>query len=311
MDCEHVAELTPWLINGTLQGDEGHRAREHLAQCRRCRQELGDTAAAWSVYQQHVPTEALVDHAFGRPATAPLDLIERHLESCEECAEQLELVQESRRLEQPEAADSLASSRWRSSPYWPYAALAAGVVCVIAIGGWIRSSQRAATLAQEQQAAQERLANLEAQNRQLRETQTHLGQAGQEIARLQEQIKRLNQPQLNPLVQDLSPVESTQRAGGPNLNRLEIPPKTTAVTLILRSDNSATYRDYSIEIVDARRAVVWSASGLVRQPTDDYTITVPVEALPAGRFTIRVYGQSNSRRVKSDTYLVETVRRKT
>src|SRR5262245_10708568 len=99
MDCQHVTEILPWLLNGSLDAAERQAARAHLSRCRQCRQELQETAFAGAVYQQHAPEEALVDYAFDRPSP-DLDraLIERHLAECEQCAAELEMIEESRRL---------------------------------------------------------------------------------------------------------------------------------------------------------------------------------------------------------------------
>src|SRR5438309_1920937 len=106
MNCDRVAELLPWHLNGTLEPAEQHQVQEHLAQCEKCQREFDETMVAWAVYQHHVPTEALISYAFEHPSLGQeQELVERHLQTCQACAEQLELVRESRRGEKEEEVD--------------------------------------------------------------------------------------------------------------------------------------------------------------------------------------------------------------
>jgi hypothetical protein len=330
MDCERVAELLPWLLNGTLSAAEQELGRAHLAECERCRQELRETAFAAAIYEQHVPAEALVDYAFSRPAPAlESGLIERHLSTCQECAEQLRLAQESRRLEEDEGtvvafepARRVAESRpavgartrvWPAR-VWQYGALAAGLAGFFAVGGWLLSWQQSRALethlAEQQRATEERLARLEAENERLRrpETPPQLAQAREEIARLQAQVKELSSPQVNVPVLEVFPRELAQRGERLAVNQLEIPARAKVVTLILNSQSAAPAGSYSLEVLNAQQRVVWSKSGLVRHPTGDYTIQVPAESLPPGSYTFKVYGQAGGRRAPVESYQIRVSR---
>lgn len=87
MNCETAIELLPWYLNGTLDESERREVREHLAGCEACRQALEDTRLAWTIHDQHIPSEALVALAWGEsPEGYDPDLLERHLRSCPECA---------------------------------------------------------------------------------------------------------------------------------------------------------------------------------------------------------------------------------
>src|SRR3954454_11692273 len=103
MNCDQAIEFLPWLLNGTLEATESGEVRRHLATCERCRAALNDTRDAWTIFSQHLSSEALVALAHGEaPAGIDPALAERHLASCPECAAELELARTSRRLEEYE-----------------------------------------------------------------------------------------------------------------------------------------------------------------------------------------------------------------
>lgn len=345
MKCERVAELLPWLMNDTLDAAERALAREHLAQCAQCRRELGETGFAWSLHRQHVPIAALIARAYQQP-TGDIEpaAFNRHLESCQECAEQFELARASRRLEEEEETTTAAQvvplasrkTAWRRAPLWRYAAIAASLLLAVAIGGWLRSWRQTAEL-QAQMTGQEtllreRLARLEADNQRLQQAEADLNrrqdQSGRELAQLQAQVREAQaqikseqeqanrslaeieargrpqaSPQLNVLALDIYPVGLVQR-GGATANELKIPPGAQAVTLILNSQAASDYRNYGIEIVNARNQVVWRARGLARHSTNDYTISVPADYLAPGGYTINVYGNAGGQRAKVESYQI-------
>lgn len=323
MDCERVTELLPWLLNGALGAAEQQSAREHLAQCDKCRHELDETLLARDVYQQHVPADELVDYAFERRvASSRLDLIERHLKSCGECAEQLDLVKESRRLQRDDVSQAsfvvLRKPQASHVLFWRYFAVAASVFAIIAVGAWLLIKQQTAATEtraiNDRQAMAERLAELEAENQRLREEDAQLRQqqdsASQQLAQLKQQkMNETASPQLNVLAVDVYPLDLTQRSQSPVVNELVIGRSANAVTLILNSQSNIEHRSYSVEIVNARNNVVWSDVGLVRQPTNDYTINIPASFLDAGGYTINVYGISGATRIKVDSYRIRVIKR--
>ena len=351
MDCELVVGVLPWALNGTLDDVERQHVREHLAHCRKCQRELAETSFAWTVHQQHIPAEVLVSIAFGRPVEAgEHSLFEKHLKACSDCAEQLEMARESRRLQPEGEAEETAQVsplaakkevRWRRTPVWRYGAIAASLFLVVAAGGWLRSWQQArelrAGVTDREKALRQRLADLEVENERLRQTETQLGQqqdrSNAEIIQLQAQIKetqaRVQQqqnqvgrelarvrrqgegggaPQVNILALDIYPVGLTQRAEGPTSNEIAIPRNVRAVTLILNSQDSSDHRSYSIEVVDSRGKTVWSARGLTRNSTSDYTISVPADYLAPGGYTINVFGQAAGRRTKVESYQIKVLK---
>src|SRR6266849_5720856 len=99
MNCEYIADLLPQLLNGTLEAKEQEQILAHLRECTTCQEELGEARALRAFFQQHVPTRVLIAHAYRQPLT-PLEqnLVERHLETCVSCAQELALVQESQQV---------------------------------------------------------------------------------------------------------------------------------------------------------------------------------------------------------------------
>ncbi len=153
MDIQKAIELLPWYLNGTLAREEHSEVERHLANSEECRQALVETRAAATVFNAHLPAKALVAHAFG---TTPGDIdpatVDRHLEHSSQDAELFELVMQSKgalewsqRSEEkgswtPASAtaanDNSAVQRWRA------VALAASLVCMIALAGWLTSGNR-------------------------------------------------------------------------------------------------------------------------------------------------------------------------
>jgi Putative zinc-finger len=155
MNCDQATELLPWLLNGTLDAGERQEVLGHLAGCARCRAALADTRTAWGIFDWHPAAAELVayaqDEAAAAGAGARFAGIEEHLAACPACAAELELVRASRLLSAPAAdqriallprrgADPGAARAWRRS------ALAAGVVGLLAVSGWVESSRHARSL---------------------------------------------------------------------------------------------------------------------------------------------------------------------
>src|SRR3954454_9110917 len=133
INCDEAIEYLPWLLNGSLEAGESGEVRRHLATCERCRAAWNDTRDAWTIFSQHLPSEALVALAYGEtPAGVDPALTERHLASCPECAAELELARTSRRLEEDDKIVPFPGPRpsketSETSRGWRAAALAAGL----------------------------------------------------------------------------------------------------------------------------------------------------------------------------------------
>lgn len=142
MNHETARELLPWLLNGTLDSTERDELRIHLEDCEACRQELQETRQAMETFQQHVPTGDLVAHAEGRKTELPPEVLDAHLESCPECAEELTLLVGSlHTYGRPRDASESTSPRRTVPAFWRQAALAAALLGIVAFTGWIATWQ--------------------------------------------------------------------------------------------------------------------------------------------------------------------------
>jgi anti-sigma factor RsiW len=326
MNCERAIELLPWYLNGTLDEGERGAVREHLKDCEGCRQALEETRLAWRVYGQHVPAEALVALAWGEtPEGYDPEVLERHLQSCPECAAELEMVRTSRRLEEDDRVALFPTSRTRSVERparpgaWRAAALAAGLAGVVAASGWLWSAGRVHTL--EERLARvappasapapapppsdrDRVAALAAEVERLRASQAELLE---QESRMREQITQIAAarpaeptPQINALISDLYPSGDVVRGGPAEVPEL---PAGTAAGLMLHASHPETHTSHRIEIVDAAGKVVWSADGLRRSPQDDFALILPGTLKP-GNYTIRLSAREGGKRVDLESYAV-------
>jgi predicted anti-sigma-YlaC factor YlaD len=263
MKCIEASEFLPWLVNGSLSAEESDRVKRHLATCADCRRELTETAAAFEIFDEHLPAEVLIGLAFGEPAGSTA--AELHLTSCEICADRLALVRESRgelaRAESEESSPPVSGeprpreyvpagqARWRSL------AMAASVAAMIAATGWIWSWQSAG-----------------------RSPATFRGTApatgGASAA----------EPLLNVAVATLAPdrlagLETDGQAPA------RVPLEAAGVTLVLESDLASDV-PVSCRLAAADGSVVWSRDGLERRPEGGYALSVPTAGLGAGRYVL-------------------------
>jgi len=150
LDCQAAAELLPWLVNGSLDGEELGKLHEHLGGCEACRRELADTGTAARIFSQHVPSLALAEYSQGlTPGDLDGTLIEAHVASCQSCREELELARSAlqvvdlaaERAERRARVRPAAADRRRTLPVsgrrlgWA-AGLAAASLGVLLLWGW-------------------------------------------------------------------------------------------------------------------------------------------------------------------------------
>jgi hypothetical protein len=340
MECQHFAEIMPWLLNGSLEVSEQSQAQSHLAQCPKCQQEWRETLSAATVYQQHLAPESLVDYAWDRPLLAgQRELIEQHLAFCRECAEEMEMTRASRSLLAEERdLNKPASTATEIRPFvppeispssvrlWKYTTMAAGIAGLLALGALLWNSQQhqrqMAQFSETQRTLNERLNSAEAEAQRLRELQKAspspsspspsppepeaIARLQQEVTRLQSQLKDLASSGINTPVVEMFPDEFTQRSGSAQQNRLTLPRGARIVTLILNSQNSR--QGSFIEILDAKNRIVWSAEGLRRNATGDYTLTLPAEILSPGEYALSVIEKKGSSREKVESWKVQVTR---
>lgn len=332
-NCDDMRGMLPWLLNGTLEGDERRRVIQHLSACEACRRELADTRLAAEIFDQHLPAAAILALAWDEtPQGLDPESLEEHLASCPRCAAELELARMSRRLEEEDKIVPLARRRtappapataWRG---WKAAALAAGLAGVVAFSGWFATAGRVRTLEEqatgrpaapapaaapdESARVRQLAAELEERGRKIQQLEGQVGQMERQATELSGRLDQLAQagpatpaPQINAWAGTLLPSGDVVRggeAGGAN----EIPGKTYA-TLLLTPTHMETHREHAVEIVDATGKVAWTASGLTRNAdTDSYHLTLPPGTLRPGTYTIRVFGLADGRREPVESYSI-------
>jgi anti-sigma factor RsiW len=339
LNCDQVAELLPWYLNGTLDEEEQGEVRVHLEGCTKCRQALDETRLAWRIYDQHLPSEALVALAWGEtPEGLDPDVLERHLETCAECAAELEMVRTSRKLEEDERIALFPTPTERlplprqggvgrgeggRGQFWRTAAMAAGLAGIVAASGWVWTAGRANDLeerlalagrppettpapAPAPDAGGGRLSEMTAEVERLQRREAELRQQQEEM---QEQLARIAEarpatpsPQINAWIGDLRPTQDVVRGGSATAEEL---PAGRSASLILGTSHKETHRGHRVEIVDSSGKVVWSADGLVPDSdTNDYGITLPAGTLQPGAYTIRISAQEDGKRVELESYSV-------
>lgn len=324
MNCDEAIEYLPWLLNGSLEAGERDEVRRHLATCERCRAALNDTREAWTIFGQHLPSEALVALAYGEaPAGIDPAVAERHLASCPECATELELARTSRHLEDdkiapfpgPRRKDAAEGGERRS---WRAAALAAGLAGLVAASGWVYEFQKAGTLAEQlarkpvpveqarplpapgggDPALRSQLAQV---TQEASELQKKLTQAQGQIADLDQKTAAIVKPQLNSWIGQLG--ADVVRDGDGRAPEILVP-RNRFATPLLEADPNGEKLPREIEVLDAQGKNVWSDSGLVATPEGDYRVTFPPGFLAPGHYKINLYASVNGKRVPRESYRI-------
>jgi len=331
MNCDQAIEFLPWLLNGTLEATERDEVRRHLATCERCRAALNDTRDAWTIFNQHIPSDALVALAYGEiPAGVDPAVAERHLATCAECAAELELTRTSRRLEEDGKIAVFPGTRSRQEPVadrgsrtWRAAALAAGLAGLAAGAGWIYEFQQAgslaAQLARKPAAVQEtrptavvpptsqEIADLKSQIQASQQNQEKLArdldEARGKMASLEQSAGAFLQPQINAWSGAVNPAEVVRDAGGSAEANEQVLPANRLALPVLGAESVNALRD--IEILDSQGKVRWSGSKL-RSTADgqEYKFAIPPGFLKPGRYTIQLYANENGKRVKHESYRI-------
>jgi len=148
IQCEDAIERLPWFLNGTLTHEERVSLLSHLESCEPCRLALSETRTAWQIFSQHIPPEQLLAWAGGEASGGEDEVRARHLETCAQCAADLELVRMSRRLVEADGIALLPTQRSaaRGDLWWRRSAMAAGLAAVVMGGGWLVTAARVGQL---------------------------------------------------------------------------------------------------------------------------------------------------------------------
>lgn len=288
MNCDDAIEFLPWLLNGSLEAGERDEVRRHLATCEACRTALNDTRESWTIFDQHLPSDALVALAYGEvPAGVDPALAERHLATCAGCAAELEMARTSRRLEEDDRIALFPGTRAKTETAgkdrsWRAAAMAAGIACVLALGGWFHEFQQAGRLTAVAQTSTQPAAQV---------AQTTSAE-----------------PQINTGSAELYPVDTERGAGTAPPEPATVVPRSDEPTLLVLKSAATEASDGTreIEILDAANHVLWGSHGLRRQSAQDpdYRVTLPPHFLAAGSYTVRLYSTENGQRTPRESYRV-------
>lgn len=276
VECREVGDLIPWYLNGTLDASRSQRVREHLAGCGACRQEAAEARAALAVFSAHLPSSDLVDLAWGRaPAQAGQELAERHLAQCAACRADLDLLRDSRQLEQ---APEPTRARPVRLALGPASALAATALVAFGAGALWQSErwrQRLELLESGQRRSEERASGLAAA----------LERQRQAVAELEGRAAGNAAPQANLPVLEVFGGSQVQRSPGARINELRLPRDARWVALLL-SPEGPRRGAASVELRASDGRLVWEGQGLRPGPLGAYTLGLPAELLGEGSFTL-------------------------
>ncbi len=310
MDCDTATELLPWHLNGSLTAAEQAAVEAHLESCPRCRGELAESREGWLLFGGHPTSRQLVGYASGDRRNGG-DLIEAHLDGCTSCAHELALIHDSRHrilADQPRSRpDGL-----RIAARWRLAAVAATIVAVVGISGWLGSRRLDAgagqvaarqrvdelegEIARMQAAAApaapvgERLESLAATSAELAE---RVAAGERQVAELERQLQELSRPRLNVAIADLWPEGSVLR--GPGAAAAAVPADRGAVTLILNSELPDGAPAARLAVRDAAGRRIHDLDGVRRDPDGGFTLSLPTASLAAGVYAIELYDRGGQR----------------
>lgn len=116
--CDHIRELLPWWLNGTLDAEESAEVEDSLRNCAECRRALRETEAVFEAVesQQRPSSESLTAFAWGETASRE---VADHLETSPIDREAVSLARASRALMDPLSVEA-------SMPQPPFTQRAAG-----------------------------------------------------------------------------------------------------------------------------------------------------------------------------------------
>jgi hypothetical protein len=120
--CEEIQELIAWYPGGTLNDDERSIVEKHSAECPVCSDFLHFASEFKEILKErhspHPAADALVCFAENRAAMDPeqRSVIEKHLAACEDCKDQLAILEEVERTYSQEQAAAASVSDMRKIP---------------------------------------------------------------------------------------------------------------------------------------------------------------------------------------------------
>lgn len=288
MECTTATELLPWLLNGSLDDQERRGLMEHLAGCAACRAELAETAAAWDLISAHPPASLLAAWAEGDDI-ADAGALAGHVAACPTCEEEAALVREAATLEAlvpvRDRPVGGGATQWRRIAI--AAILVAGVGLTALLGSWLRIGAR------------DRLAVNQDERGRIAAAEARIETLSAELEALTERTRALAEPLANLPVIELLPTSFTLRGGS---EPASVAFGTEAVTLILAPGAETGSDGYRLRVIDDDGTEIWRADDLVLQPTDDFTVLLPLGAIRAGELRLVVDGRRGADWSELETY---------
>ena len=122
-------------------------------------------------------------------------------------------------------------------------------------------------------------------------------------------LAELEAPQTNVRVLELYPAEPILRSEEQPPAPVHLPAEAATVTLLLVPGDLEDAVDHELQMVDADGEIYWRQRDVERQPEGDFAVTLRVDALSPGRYTLQLVAAiAGERRVVAD-YSVEIERR--
>ncbi|MBI4468761.1 MAG: hypothetical protein HY650_05490 [Acidobacteria bacterium] len=176
-------------------------------------------------------------------------------------------------------------------------ALAATLAVAFGLSGWWAYRLRQENVQLKLNAG--RVSQLEIENRRLRD------QTGELQRQHEDEVARLRQPEVSPLLHDLFSEGLVLRSSGEDeVSRIRFPPFTTSLVLSLNGDGPPNYPDYSLEIIHADGNVRWRGKGLRRSSQGSFLIRLPRGFLGDGKYQLRLYGERGEASRRLAEYVV-------
>lgn len=275
VDCRTAAELAPWVLNGSLDGRDRDRVREHLRSCESCRRELWGAAEVLDLAEGHPPPALVAAWACGEEVPDAAELA-HHFEGCPDCREEVALVRENVALAgfvRPAAARRAPLER--SLRRWRWTAVAAMAAAVVVAVVAVLGRPTGPVGAGPRQALA------------VGELERRLGEA---VAR----IAALEAPRVNVPVVELLPVSLALRSGG---GAPVIAADAVIATLILVPFEPLE-GSYSVRILDRKGREFAVLEGVEPGPEGDLTVTLTPSSLPSGELTLELIRARGSKPVE-------------
>ncbi|MBI4471003.1 MAG: sigma-70 family RNA polymerase sigma factor [Acidobacteria bacterium] len=166
-------------------------------------------------------------------------------------------------------------------------------------GPQIAWEEKNRTLQAEKNSLQQREDLLKSENRRLQEQIQSMEQQQETL------LAELRQPDINIPIKNIYPSGDAQRSRGSNdINRVRIPPSSTAFVLIL-TDYETGYPDYTLEILDQSGRAISTVGGLKPDDNGDLTVKLERALLHQPQYRLRLSGRKSGRSTRLADYFIK------